>query len=123
MMHETGEEKILRVARRKFLLGTEIIEGGRFHVKLTEAEAMEEIAAQVPELAAPVPEILDPTNDQLTEVLSRSPEDLAVLQLNNRTVEILEDEEQFTEFDGKILESFSTQLEAKDGSADEWEAC
>lgn len=69
LMVGTGEEQILRVARRKLDLGNEIIEGGRFNLRVRES-------SQVEELPVSVPEILDPSDEDLNGILARAPEDV-----------------------------------------------
>jgi SNF2 family DNA or RNA helicase len=115
MMNGTGEEKILHVSRRKFLLGNEIIEGGKFNLKMADA-------GEVEELTKPIPEILDPSDDDLNSILARAPEDIGVMQFAGEVARE-DDEAQFAEIDAAILDTFGGALEIPEGSEDEWEAC
>jgi SNF2 family DNA or RNA helicase len=119
MMLETNEEKILEVSRRKFVLGNEIIEGGRFNFRISE----EERKRAIDELSVPPPELVDPTDEQLNSVLSRAPEDIGVMQFVGAGDEgHIDEEERFAEWDEKVLEEFAWTLNTKgDESEMEWE--
>jgi SNF2 family DNA or RNA helicase len=119
MMVATGEEKILRLSRRKFVLGNEIIEGGKFNFKVSE----EDRKKAIDDLSAPPPELVDPTDEQLNSVLSRAPEDIGVMQFG-RTGEYggVDEEESFAEWDEKVLEAFPGRLDPTGEESEmEWE--
>jgi hypothetical protein len=119
MMLGTGEEKILQVSRRKFVLGNEIIEGGRFNFNVTE----EERKRAINDLSAPPPELIDPTDEELNSVLSRAPEDIGVMQFRGAGDHgWVDDEDRFAEWDEKLLGTFAKKLEGKEEESEmEWE--
>ncbi|OHT06018.1 Type III restriction enzyme, res subunit family protein [Tritrichomonas foetus] len=99
MVNGTGEEKILRVSRKKFILGHQIIEAGRFNFSSTE----EERAAILGEAASKPPELTDPTDEQLDSVVSRSNEEVATLQYR-KSRENFDELPEYAEFDQEIIQ-------------------
>jgi hypothetical protein len=118
-MSGTGEEKILHVSRRKFRLGSEIIEGGRFNLAIKSDEVRQSVA----EMSAPPPEITDPSDEKLNSVLARSPEDLAILEFVRATADMSQkDEDGCEDLDEQIIQS-TLRGSVEEESEDEWETC
>ena len=120
LMMGTGEEKILRVARRKFLLGNEIIEGGRFNFKVSSEERKD----MLEQLATKPPEMTDPTDGDLNSVIARSTEELSLMEfLTPETSEVADDG--FGKIDEDVQIAFVGSMVASDlphdSDQDEWE--
>jgi SNF2 family DNA or RNA helicase len=119
LMDGTGEERILKLSRRKYLLGNQIIEGGRFNLKISP----EEREAALTEFTAPTPELTQPNDEELNSVLARAPEDAGIMQFAGTGV-AEENEETFEELDYQILQSFMQSLQPVDeqpSSESDWE--
>ena len=120
LMQGTGEEKILSVARRKFLLGNEIIDGGGFNFKVTD----EERAQVLDELSEKPPEIVDPDDDQLNSVIARSPEELSLMEFfAGSAAPVIDDEDTFESLDLDVETAFigSAMEQFIESGSDEWE--
>ncbi|KAH0785165.1 putative ATP-dependent DNA helicase CHR12 isoform X2 [Histomonas meleagridis] len=105
MTNETGEEKILRVSRKKFILGHQIIEAGKFNVNKNENES----EAQLINDQSKVPEILDPTNEQLNSIIARSDGELGILQCSNRDC-YYQEKEEYKDIDAEIMDKMDENV-------------
>ena len=110
MMNGTGEEHILRVSRKKFILGHQIIEAGRFNLNQKKGnendgeEDENDVSDIINELTSKPPEIPpDPPDDILDGVVARSSEELFTLQSRSSS-QTFPEEEGFKELDEEIIE-------------------
>ena len=128
MMNETGEEKILRVSRKKFILGHQIIDAGRFNFNSAnendnnnddnENESVD-IESQ---MASNPPDILDPNDEQLDSLVSRSDDELAFLQ--TRKSAVIPNLPEYSQIDDEIMERISKQkfeFQSSESENEEWE--
>ena len=104
MMNETGEEKILRVSRKKFILGHQIIEAGKFNL---DNDSRDQQALNNAETKAP--EVLNPSDEKLNTVIARSNAELGILQCSNYN-KALDEKESYKEIDAEIIDKLDDAI-------------
>lgn len=119
MMNGTGEEKILRVSRRKFILGHQIIDTGKFNFN-SDGNDKDTIEVNDTSIA---PDIDDPKDEQLDGIVARSQDELMVLQYSNKQPAPPESPE-FSKIDDEIMERINKQkfdFQSSESEYEEWE--
>lgn len=121
MMNATGEEKILRMARKKFILGHQIIEAGKFTFNSSDN------GGEIDKITSETRIVLDPTDQDIDLIITRSEEERSMMQFattkdNNDVPEL----ESYKELDNLILDTFETGLvecSIDEESDSDWEVC
>ena len=119
LMNGTGEEKILRVSRKKFILGHQIINAGKFNLEPNEDERDKILKEPVEQ----IPELIDPTNEQLDSVVARSNEELAALQWK-KMYDQIEELPTYSEIDSRIISAATEDdvtIPSDESDNEEWE--
>lgn len=121
MMNGTGEEKILRVSRKKYILGQQIIDAGNFKLNTDDGENQKNDDDIEYQITSNPPDILDPNDEQLNNVVARSSDQLACLKCK-KSVEI-PDLDEYAAIDDEIMDRIERQkfeFQSSESEYEEW---
>lgn len=101
MTNDTGEEHILRIARRKFKMGQQIITAGMFNLGLPEENKINIEGEKTVE-------IVNPTEQQLNEILARGKQEEGILAFQPYLPPTLPDEnnENYQKLDNEAVDAY-----------------
>jgi SNF2 family DNA or RNA helicase len=109
MMIGTGEESILRISRRKFHMGQQIIAAGMFNLRSTEEEKNRALLTPIEKAK----EIINPSDSDLNSIIGRGEEEENLLSFSATERFIPTEKESFKALDELIMNSYIDLAEGR----------
>ena len=109
MMVGTGEESILRISRRKFRMGQQIIAAGLFNLRSTEEEKENAMHTEIEK----VKEVVDPSDEELNSIIARGQEEQNLLSFTQIQKYEPTEKQGYHELVVMIIESYKSLIEGR----------
>jgi len=110
LTQKTGEESILKIARKKFILGQQIINAGLFNLSETDVDKQREIMSYTNDNRV----IPNPTEEIVNDIIARGNDESGILSFapQHESIEYI-DNEQTQDIDEEILEIYKKFINSK----------